>query len=153
MSNELKACPFCGGKACYVNDDGLGTFMSTSVSCANPNCMPFSSQVPDKSWERRPLEDALTARAEVAEAEIERMRWRKYPDEIPPEDETLEAITDAGTILVLGFCEYWFLADDEDADEIQREVIYWRYWFEPPSNAREDFLSNIKFHISKGGEG
>ena len=61
MSEKLKQCPFCGGEAelCYSEVD---TF------CRKCNVMQET-----ELWNRRPIEDALRARAERAEAMVERL--------------------------------------------------------------------------------
>jgi len=61
MNEKLKQCPFCGGEAelCYSEVD---TF------CRKCNVMQET-----ELWNRRPIEDALRARAERAEAMVERL--------------------------------------------------------------------------------
>lgn len=71
MSDELKPCPFCGGEACYVDDIGMGVDEPTKeISCEHISCLPITVRVPISSWNARPIEDALRARAEKAEGEL-----------------------------------------------------------------------------------
>jgi hypothetical protein len=67
MSDELKACPFCGGETekPYKSD----------VKCNNRMCPAyyFVTWMPEKVWNTRPLEDALLMRAERAEAMVEKL--------------------------------------------------------------------------------
>lgn len=65
MSDELKACPVCGGKP------GVSHELSVDdhVSCANPDCWLYGLGFHIDDWQNRPLEDALQARVEELEAE------------------------------------------------------------------------------------
>jgi hypothetical protein len=67
MTDELKACPFCGGEAekPYKSD----------VKCNNRMCPAyyFVTWMPEKTWNTRPIEDALLKRAERAEAMVEKL--------------------------------------------------------------------------------
>ena len=80
MSDKL--CPFCGGSECYSVDD----YGDVSVACLY--------KTHGDTWNARPLEDALRARAEAAEAKADRYEdalqkignWAKaYPLDIFPE--------------------------------------------------------------------
>jgi hypothetical protein len=75
MSEELKACPFCGINAEVVPcEDNSGQVVAWFICCTN---CPTASQICDvseggldatiKAWNTRPIEDALHAR--VAELE------------------------------------------------------------------------------------
>jgi len=50
--DELKKCQACGGEA---------TSYGGAISCDNPNCGMMLIYMPRELWQRRPLEDALTA--------------------------------------------------------------------------------------------
>lgn len=55
MSEKLKPCPFCGGKASVIdhhNDDG-----SVSVGCADDTCLGFSGL----GWLYKTEEEAIAA--------------------------------------------------------------------------------------------
>lgn len=66
--DELKPCPFCGGKADYVG---------TEIECLEcgvmmPKTFAFEMQV--DNWNTRPIEDALRAQLAEAQAEVERLK-------------------------------------------------------------------------------
>jgi hypothetical protein len=66
----LKPCPFCGSQpACETLPYGLPV-----VRCANPNCDVHSGALTSVEWQTRPVEDALRARAEAAEAALAQAR-------------------------------------------------------------------------------
>lgn len=55
MSDELKACPFCGKEATTLEDDGI-----TFVQCGYDEC-PSLAWLTVEEWNTRPIEDALRA--------------------------------------------------------------------------------------------
>lgn len=61
MSDNLKPCPFCGGPASAFR---LHSWTVPSVRCQN-SC---TDETDIEEWNTRPVEDALRARAEAAEA-------------------------------------------------------------------------------------
>ncbi len=61
---EIKDCPFCGGKA----SKGCGI---ESIHCSNIECVMPGISVSIEQWNTRPIEDALRAKREAAEAYIE----------------------------------------------------------------------------------
>lgn len=66
--DELKPCPFCGGKADYVG---------TEIECLEcgvmmPKTFAFEMQV--DNWNTRPIEDALRAQLAEAQAEVD-TKW------------------------------------------------------------------------------
>jgi len=76
MADELKPCPFCGGTAerygrgCYDTMDG--------VECTGEDCHAgledWSREDADAAWNTRPIEASLLARAEAAEAKLEKVK-------------------------------------------------------------------------------
>ena len=60
MSNDFKPCPFCGEDDCLFWVSGIG---------AGSNCLTRGGKDVRAAWNIRPLEDALRARAEKAEAD------------------------------------------------------------------------------------
>ena len=62
MSEKLKQCPFCGG-----------TKICTEKSINLNYCDNCSAESNVEHWNTRPIEDALQARAEKAEAMVERL--------------------------------------------------------------------------------
>jgi hypothetical protein len=83
MSEELRPCPFCGGKAVtstFFDWDDLeymafevndSESIDGEVTCENERCINGWYLSP-KAWNTRPIEDALNAR--IAELEAEQ-RW------------------------------------------------------------------------------
>lgn len=57
--NELKPCPFCGGKA--EEDTHIGGVICENY-CTNPNTFDGGGGVWTADWNTRPIEDALNAR-------------------------------------------------------------------------------------------
>ena len=76
MGDELKACPFCGAAGVSWRGPEKGN------ACCPSDELPCGAVFYDVAdWNRRPVEDALTARAEAAEqraeaaeAEVSRLR-------------------------------------------------------------------------------
>ncbi len=73
MNEEPKACPFCGSDDIGITvDDRYGTacICATCGSIGKFNDHPVRCQddVAYEDWNTRPIEDALLARAEAAEA-------------------------------------------------------------------------------------
>ena len=64
--NELKPCPFCGGKA--EEDTHIGGVICENY-CTNPNTFDGGGGVWTADWNTRPIEDALNARIAKLEAE------------------------------------------------------------------------------------
>jgi hypothetical protein len=60
MSNELKPCPFCGGKAKEQNIIIVGRGLCKKVFCENCN-IDFKTPTSIVQWNTRPAEDALKA--------------------------------------------------------------------------------------------
>ena len=85
MSEKLKACPFCGSeariKSSWCLNDGY-----VAVGCGSDKGCPAANDEQDeqggfscefdnvddatRNWNTRPIEDALLARAEAAEARV-----------------------------------------------------------------------------------
>lgn len=83
MSDELKACPFCGGAATNAHW-GL-------IHCSNEDCAS-GAVVSASSWNHRPIEDDLRAKLAVAVEALEEIRDNQYLSEVV--SETLrEALT------------------------------------------------------------
>lgn len=62
----IKACPFCGESPhIYAEKD--------QVICSDEKCLMSLTWIDVEIWNTRPIEDALQARAEKAEAMVERM--------------------------------------------------------------------------------
>jgi len=55
--SDLKPCPFCGGKALNLEDDG-----ETSIVCYNPYCSFEGVELTGITWNTRPIEDKLNAK-------------------------------------------------------------------------------------------
>lgn len=51
---ELKNCPFCGGKARVTSE-----WYKRMVCCDNPKCQNFDLGLPLETWNNRPIEEAL----------------------------------------------------------------------------------------------
>lgn len=72
MSEELKACPFCGTLP-QANSWIFRGINETRYFCPNQECPLSVRTVTLEEWQSRPLEDALRARAERAEKMVERL--------------------------------------------------------------------------------
>ena len=70
MSDELKACPFCGGSNTTLDyyEISCPQELGTIVVCND--CGASAKSIVD--WNTRPIEDALNARIAELEAESER---------------------------------------------------------------------------------
>ena len=67
MTDELKPCPFCGGKAEMLGEDD-GMYQVVCPNCAaNIDNYDDEKEVAAKKWNKRKIEDAQAA-------EIKRMR-------------------------------------------------------------------------------
>jgi hypothetical protein len=64
--DDVKPCPFCGSPPAR---DRLPYGLPV-LRCANPNCDVHSGALTWVEWQTRPIEDALRARAEKAEAAL-----------------------------------------------------------------------------------
>jgi hypothetical protein len=65
MNDELKACPFCGSDA-MTSDDGDYVWCN-----GHRNSCPGYVGSRVEKWNRRPLEDALTAERDALETKLE----------------------------------------------------------------------------------
>ena len=54
MSEELRRCPFCGGKVGLEHDE-FGTW----IRCVNPCCAIVGLTMITECWQKRPIEDTL----------------------------------------------------------------------------------------------
>lgn len=75
MSEELKACPFCGGPAILL----YGLEGEYAVGCSDDNCEFCGEDSRDNQkviaqWNTRPIEDNLRLDLATKDAEIERLR-------------------------------------------------------------------------------
>jgi hypothetical protein len=86
--SEPKPCPFCGSKAKKHKYHILGELVKL-IYCPNENCHFHHRTASVADWNTRPIEDALLARAEQAEAMVERLieagnvlieTFQDYPD-------------------------------------------------------------------------
>jgi hypothetical protein len=68
MGDELKPCPFCGA-APLVMQQYLGRYACCSTACDDSELCSTTYHHED-DWTHRPVEDALRARAEAAEAAL-----------------------------------------------------------------------------------
>ena len=68
MGDELKPCPFCGA-APLVMQQYLGRYACCSTACDDSELCSTTYHHED-DWNHRPVEDALRARAEAAEAAL-----------------------------------------------------------------------------------
>ena len=89
MSEELKPCPFCGGKADIViitSDKGdKYDYDQIICHCGAINGDPYDCDMPTfEQWQTRPIEDAL--RAEL-EAERQKTRWIPVGEKLPEVNE------------------------------------------------------------------
>jgi len=77
MSDELKPCPFCMGKAREFIEATIppGDKYAHCAGLHNPDVMcPNDAIMTVEQWNTRPVEDALRAELAAARAEAERMR-------------------------------------------------------------------------------
>ena len=81
--NELKPCPFCGGKA--EEDTHIGGVICENY-CTNPNTFDGGGGVWTADWNTRPIEDALNARIVELEVYIERLIRAGNALDVPPDD-------------------------------------------------------------------
>jgi hypothetical protein len=65
-AEDVKPCPFCGSPPAR---DRLPYGLPV-LQCANPNCEVSGGALTWGEWQTRPVEDALRARAEKAEAAL-----------------------------------------------------------------------------------
>lgn len=66
MTDELKACPFCGGNIIY-------RAATASLDDGYTVCQECGAFHGNEAWNSRPLEDALLKRAECADADANRL--------------------------------------------------------------------------------
>ena len=72
--NSLRPCPFCGAEAImpvFRNASPAG-YKVDVCTCSN-DCEVIWDWKPIEAWNNRPIEDTLRARAERAEAMVERL--------------------------------------------------------------------------------
>ncbi len=81
MSEELRPCPFCGGKAItatFLDYDDLEYMpldtIEPEVTCENERCINGWWLSPN-DWNTRPIEDALRARIAELEAKNEKINY------------------------------------------------------------------------------
>lgn len=92
MSDELKACPFCGNQSAVMD-----WLPSLSGIVEYPFCEYCGAQCETAElWNTRPIEDGLRAELAAAQAEVERLReiirgteWVLSADEYDPPKETI----------------------------------------------------------------
>lgn len=65
MSDELKACPFCGGVA-QVNTWTMHGITESRCFCSNSDCPNSVRTVAFEQWNTRPIEDVLIAERDQA---------------------------------------------------------------------------------------
>jgi hypothetical protein len=65
MSDELKACPFCGKKPNPNWTD------ESYIECTNRKCSVYGYGMSTGGWNTRPIEDALQARIAELENQLE----------------------------------------------------------------------------------
>lgn len=70
MSEELKACPFCG-----CEEVSLSEIMPNMVLCSNIDCYFYAVYTPVMIWQSRPIEDEL--RAEIVRLKEDNEKWRQ----------------------------------------------------------------------------
>jgi hypothetical protein len=63
MSEELRACPFCGSEPEYFDNEGEG--WKGMCWCTNRKCSARDPMTVEE-WNTRPIEDTLRAKLEVA---------------------------------------------------------------------------------------
>ena len=84
--SELKVCAYCGHEAARKELRYYGE-TETWAYCPNPDCPMHDRTMTIKAWQTRPIEDALLARAEKAEAENatlkEERRWIPVREQMP----------------------------------------------------------------------
>ena len=84
--SELKVCAHCGHEAARKELRYYGE-TETWAYCPNPDCPMHDRTMTIKAWQTRPIEDALLARAEKAEAENatlkEERRWIPVREQMP----------------------------------------------------------------------
>jgi len=118
--HKVKTCPWCGHEAKAKVVDG-----ETLYNCLNIDC-PTGHWTPLKVWNKRPIEDALTAR--IAELEAER-RWIPVSERLPEKDGYYLVSDDHDDVLS---CEFLTerrvepIWDDDDG------VLYWMPLPKPP---------------------
>lgn len=94
MSEQLKACPFCGTKKIETYHYPGGLVIITCSKCTL--AVQTHLALPDdaiKQWNARPIEDAL--RAELA-AEKEKHRWIPVSEGDPTEDDIYDVFYTKG---------------------------------------------------------
>ena len=98
--SELKVCAHCGHEAARKELRYYGE-TETWAYCPNPDCPMHDRTMTIKAWQTRPIEDALLARAEKAEAENatlkEERRWIPVSERLPKENENVLALDRTGT--------------------------------------------------------
>ena len=111
MSEELRPCPFCGGKAITAtyldyDDEGYMAFEvndSESITCENERCINGWYLSP-KDWNTRPIEDALNKR--IAELETAQ-RWIPVSERLPEDRVTILAAFNNREILTAKYYKYY----------------------------------------------
>jgi hypothetical protein len=67
MSDELKACPFCGSDDIFNRDNGFGKNLTGCQRCGARVYYKFNSlEDAQIAWNARPIEDSIQARLEIA---------------------------------------------------------------------------------------
>lgn len=100
MTENLKSCPFCGGKPHFENE---GSDYGFYAVCSRCGCWTGALRTKDESlkrWNNRPIEDELSEKIKKLEAKNTKMRV------------TLEEIAS-------GYCHY----SREDMIRIAKEAL------------------------------
>ena len=100
MTENLKSCPFCGGKPHFENE---GSDYGFYAVCSRCGCWTGALRTKDESlkrWNNRPIEDELSEKIKKLEAKNTKMQV------------TLEEITS-------GYCHY----SREDMIRIAKEAL------------------------------
>jgi hypothetical protein len=78
VTDELKPCPFCG-KPPALSPDKAQDFFQVWCYCEADVCLgDYSRKEVIRQWNSRPVEDALRARAEAAEAKWASVPWGTF---------------------------------------------------------------------------
>lgn len=149
MSEELRACPFCGKQEVeIVIEHGCETLPNYKkfyfTNCKNCGSLIDSYRIIDElvaHFNTRPIEDALQSEIACLTAEIaalkETNRWIPVSESLPEKDwvesdkhydVTVKFVKQDPIVMIAVFHENKWLADDDpnDWDDITMWVIAWK---------------------------
>ena len=125
MSDELKACPFCGGSNTTLDYYEISGPQELGTIVVCNECGASAKSIVD--WNNRPIEDALNAR--IAELE-EAQRWIPVSERLPDgghrEFYEVACIYQDFGELALFSKGRWVIYEGENIYDVTERVMFWR---------------------------